>query len=73
MKRKPLQHDLFLYEFTVRILGTLATILFSLLFFYGAFASVKTEFDIKDPGKPAYIKSAPAAVNETIEPLGDMH
>lgn len=73
MKRKPLQHDLFLYEFAVRMLGTLATILFSLLFFYGAFASVKTEFDIKDPGQPAYVKPAPAPANEVFEPLGDMH
>jgi len=32
-ERKHLQHDMFLYEFTVRILGTLATILFSLLSF----------------------------------------
>ena len=73
MKNKPLQHDMFLYEFAVRMLGTLATILFSLLFFYGAFASVKTEFGIKDPGQPTYVKPAQTPVNEEFVPLGDMH
>jgi hypothetical protein len=44
MKNKDLLQDTFLYEFAIRMLAVLATILFSLLFFYGAVASVKTEF-----------------------------
>ena len=44
MKNKPLQHDMFLYEFAIRMLAVLATILFSLLFFYGATASGTTNF-----------------------------
>ena len=44
MKDKTLHEDVFLYEFAIRMLAVLATILFSLLFFYGAVASAKTEF-----------------------------
>jgi hypothetical protein len=42
MKDKHLQHDTFLYEFAIRMLAVMATILFSLLFFYGASASENT-------------------------------
>jgi hypothetical protein len=38
MREKHLHQDTFLYEFAIRMLAALATVLFSLLFFYGAVA-----------------------------------
>jgi hypothetical protein len=51
MKDKTLHQDNFLYEFAIRMLAVLATILFSFLFFYGALASEKTQFVKKETQK----------------------
>ncbi len=63
MKQKHLQHDLFLYEFAIRMLAVLATLLFTLLFFYGIFAS--------DNSAHASLKSNKAT--KEYASLGDMH
>ncbi len=63
MKHKPLQHDLFLYEFAIRMLAVLATLLFTLLFFYGIFAS--------DNSSHTSLKTDKATTEYAS--LGDMH
>ena len=63
MKQKHLQHDLFLYEFAIRMLAVLATLLFTLLFFYGIFAS--------DNNGHASLKTNQATTEYAS--LGDMH
>lgn len=72
MREKHLQHDMFLYEFSIRILGVLATILFTLLFFYGAMASAKPKFSA-DKQKTATVKAITVDKDSDYTPLGDMH
>ncbi len=38
MRQKNLPADLFLYQFSIKILGALATYLFTILFFFGMLA-----------------------------------
>ena len=73
MKHKPLQPDLFLYEFAIRMLGVLATILFSLLFFYGAIAATKSDFRPFKSHKPAAARVNLQGEATEYSPLGDIH